>query len=388
MKRGVAKLLLLGFFLVLSDLLLGQAAKLLVPVQDHIQLLEQERSYRVDSDLYHHGLVANVATTGGWGPRQHPIHTNSLGFKDASVREVPLHTTGPRVVVIGDSFTEGIGVAYPDTFVGRIDAQLRPAGIDVLNAAVASYSPTIYYRKTRHLLEDAGLRFDELVVFIDISDIQDEALYYELDAKGNVVDRPQSPVHQAPTLDRIEQVPARPLRAVLKQNSIILRVADRLKDRLFPKPENADAPALVEGFMAGDPRGSWTVDDTAYEEFGRDGLEAARASMDALLALVREHDIGLSVVVYPWPDQILARDDGERHAAFWSAWCAENELPFVDLFPLFLNGEDPVATLRQYYIPGDIHWNEAGHARVATAFLDQFPTGVPVLGQDEASPAR
>jgi hypothetical protein len=140
--------------------------------------------------------------------------------------------------------------------------------------------------------------------------------------------------------------------------------------------------------MAGDPRGTWTLDDAVYEEFGRDGLEAGRRSMDALLALLREHGIALGVAVHPWPDQVLAGDAGERQVGFWRDWCAENEVPFLDLFPLFVNGEDPVATLQQYYIPGDVHWNEAGHERVAAAFLDRFPDGIPVWGQDEVGPSR
>ena len=56
---------------------------------------------------------------------------------------------------------------------------------EVLNAGVGSYSPIIYWRKIKYLIEDVGLRFDEVVVYIDISDAQDEASYYELSDDGN-----------------------------------------------------------------------------------------------------------------------------------------------------------------------------------------------------------
>jgi hypothetical protein len=45
-------------------------------------------------------------------------------------------------------------------------------------------------RKIQHLIEDVGLDFDE-VVFLDVSDIEDEASHHALDAAGRVVD--QSP---------------------------------------------------------------------------------------------------------------------------------------------------------------------------------------------------
>src|SRR5262249_42014195 len=105
--------------------------------------------------------------------------TNSLGFKDAAVRNVPLTTATRRVVVIGDSFTEGLGVPFEETFAGLLAeaGQRRAEKTEFLNAAVASYSPTIYYRKVKLLL-DSGLKFDEVLVLPDLSDVQDEASSY------------------------------------------------------------------------------------------------------------------------------------------------------------------------------------------------------------------
>ena len=83
---------------------------------------------------------------------------------------------------IGDSVTEGIFLNYEDTFVGLIDKYFEKKNIQVLNAGVATYSPSIYFAKINYFLEQ-GLKFDELVVFIDISDIVDEAIWYDLDLK-------------------------------------------------------------------------------------------------------------------------------------------------------------------------------------------------------------
>ena len=46
-----------------------------------------------------------------------------------------------------------------------------------------SYSPSIYYEKLNYFL-DLGLRFDEAIVYIDLSDIQDEAVNYSYDEHG------------------------------------------------------------------------------------------------------------------------------------------------------------------------------------------------------------
>ena len=80
---------------------------------------------------------------------------------------------------MGDSFTEGIGVPFDQTFAGLLyrDGLESVDKAEFLNAAVAGYSPVIYYRKIQHLLE-SGLRFDEVVVFPDQSDVADEATHF------------------------------------------------------------------------------------------------------------------------------------------------------------------------------------------------------------------
>jgi hypothetical protein len=42
---------------------------------------------------------------------------------------------------------------------------------------------------------------------------------------------------------------------------------------------------------------------------------------------------------------------------------------------------DPRQVVASQFIPGDIHWNEAGHAVIAQAFLDHLAArgGVPTI---------
>ena len=78
--------------------------------------------------------------------------------------------------------------------------QKRSEKIEFLNAGVISYSPTIYYNKIRYLL-DAGLKFDEVVVLSDLSDVQDEAIAYfcidELANSGGIA--PSLPTPRPPS---------------------------------------------------------------------------------------------------------------------------------------------------------------------------------------------
>lgn len=311
-------------------------------------------AFRVRSPIYHHGFEPGVSVDDErWGPLVASYRIDSLGFRDRAVREVPLRSPAWRALVIGDSFTEGIGVAYEDTFAGLAAAALAPSGIEVLNAGAASFSPIIYLRRVRNLIEDVGLRFDHLVVFVDIGDIQDEVTY-AFDEQGNVVSREARRLRE----ERANRVHGRPfflrslaLRRFLDRHTLLL----------------ARGYDLADGLLTRGPRRAalWTVDPQAFEEYGREGLERARAHMDALADLLARRGIGLTVAVYPWPDHVLLGDRDSRQSSFWRSWAAGRQAGFLDYFPLFVGTGDAKDTVRREFIPGDIHWNAAGHRVIA-----------------------
>jgi lysophospholipase L1-like esterase len=281
-----------------------------------------ERPYRKSVSPYHHGLAENVNLMGQWGSIQYPVRTNSLGFRDAEVRTIPLRAAGPRVVLIGDSFTEGLGVPYADTYAGLLDHCLGRSGLQVLNAGVMSYSPSIYYRKLKYLLEDIRLQIDYVVVAIDISDIRDEAERYQLDSLGNVVDRPSQ---------------AR--RSLLKENSLLLHVAVLVRDAA--RARWADPARYTD----------WTGDSRAYDEHGAKGLALAAARMDQLLSILRERHIGVAVIVYPYPNEILRNDSNSVQVRFWGNWTATRGVPFFNLFPVFMRSSPAAAVLAKRLHP-------------------------------------
>jgi hypothetical protein len=140
---------------------------------------EKERLARVADPIYDHGFVANFDGYPTWHGVRYRLMTNNLRFKDGSVRDVPLKPSSRRILLIGDSFTEGIGMSFEDSFAGLLyrAGQDRKEKIEFLNAGVVSYSPSIYYKKIAYLLQ-MGLQFDEVVLFSDPSDVTDEAKTY------------------------------------------------------------------------------------------------------------------------------------------------------------------------------------------------------------------
>jgi hypothetical protein len=139
----------------------------------------EARSPRISNPVYDHGLVAYFNGYEIWKDLPYSLITNNLGFKDASVRKVLLKPNSRRILLMGDSFTEAVGIDFEDSFAGLLfrAGQARPEKVEFLNAGVVSYSPSVYYKKTKYLIE-SGLQFDEVVLFSDLTDVTDEATSY------------------------------------------------------------------------------------------------------------------------------------------------------------------------------------------------------------------
>lgn len=351
MSAGRALVLGLAIWLML-DVGVAQVAKRLVPTWD---VQAGERRYRVTSPKYHHGLVPNVRLTAYWGGIPYPYATNSLGFRDAAPRTVPLDGGTPRLLLLGDSFTEGLGVAYEQTFVGVLAERLRGRGIEVLNAAVSSYSPSIHARKLAYLLDETHLMVSAVVVFVDLSDAYDEVVRYRTEPGGGVAD--------ALPPDRWR---ARAVR-LAKNNSLLLHVVAMFKAGYDRHQGLAGAPQ--RGLDR--PQSRWTSDSAAFRSYAAEGLRRGAAELDRLIQVARAHDLPVALVVYPWPDQIAHGERGPVHVEFWRDWAASRQILFLDLFPSFVDPSMGDRAIADYYIPYDVHWNAAGHRRVADALLRQ-----------------
>jgi hypothetical protein len=359
-----------------------------------------ERQYRVESAVYDHDLAPRFDGVAWWGPIRYHIRTNSLGFKDAATRAVPLETGRRRLLLLGDSFTEGLGLDYDDSYAGLIAKRAETDGAEVLNAAVTSYSPAIYYAKARYLLEDVGLRVTDLVVFIDISDIEDEARFYDLHADGRVTRMRDNQPGRGPEYGDtsnngdFQAVPAAlPLNGhrtppaaassashaaqgdtesridlFLKRHSILVRAFDVAGESL-----RGEAAPATGGFPQANPlRPYWTIDDAAFQDFGRTGLTLAARHMDRLAELARRHGITLTVAVYPWPEQLRYDSANSIQVVFWRTWAQHRGARFVDLFAPLFGAGDPQSTIRAAYISGDVHFNKTGSRDVAASFIRAY----------------
>ncbi len=325
---------------------------------------------RIESPYFNHTLNTNYNGTDSWTAGEYPLITNSLGFKDSVVRDISSSTDKHRIVFIGDSFTEGIGIPYDKTFVGLIASKLDPKGNEVLNAGVVSYSPYIYYLKIKYLI-DHGFKFNELIVFIDISDTQDEITYQNW--------LPSNPSRLKIKFDNILKntdffLEHHSLIYLHGVRPIIFGVQTKRLRTLF-LGANADGEEISQKDKKYlDDRGRWTFDDEVYKDWGKKGLDLGEKHMNDLYELCSDNNIKLSIAVYPWPDQILNNDIDSRQVSTWQKFTKDRGLNLYNLFPIFINtGINNSKVVEKYFLPhNDVHWNASGHKIIADEWLRQY----------------
>lgn len=323
---------------------------------------ENERSVRIANPIYDHGFAANFDGHGIWGDLRYPLTTNNLGFKDATVRDVPLKSDSRRILLIGDSFTEAIGLNFEDSFAGQLyrAGQQRSERIEFLNAGVASYSPIIYFKKIKSLLEH-GLQFDEVVVFSDSSDVNDEATtYFCIDdnpiyrahctsAEGSMQAATTGSSRRDFLVDRF--VVTNRIRVFI-QRAIFIRNGN--------KRRKMDGYEHSIGWTLPGPSPSLAKDN---EPLGVDGgIARSLQNMRALYDLLAPRNIPLTIVVYPWPHQIAQGDRDSRQIDLWREFCHGRCKAFINLYPpFFAAAEANKDWYEQLFILGDFHFSAAGN---------------------------
>lgn len=315
---------------------------------------------RVPHLVYHHDLSKNYRVIDSWGKTNYMLCTDENGFK-ISCNASHKSLKNFDVAFIGDSFTEGIGLEYEETFMGQISMS-RPE-LKIANLGVSSYSPSIYFSKVNFLLEH-GITFKELVVYVDVSDIQDEAVSYEI-SDGVVISK-LSTVKSFPFYLSIKK---------LARWSFPLTYLG-LHNLKTPSVPLQMEPAVAGHLMADYQRSAWTYNPSSigYGQGGvKGGVEQSLRAMTKLSELLRDKGIDLSVGVYPWPAQLLYDTAQSEQVRIWEDFCRTRCVRFYNSFESFFALKDKISankTIELYFIPGDVHHTRQGAEVIANDYLN------------------
>ena len=374
---------------------------------------QKRKSIRIKHPVYHHTFKPMISIDDFYGPMKYQLITNSLGFKDKIRRNVKKKISKKRILFIGDSFTEGVGLKYEDTFVGLVHSKINK-DFDVLNAGRSSYCPYLSFLKIKDLVAEKNYVINEIFVFIDVSDAQDELFrYFKLKVKNNLI--PDTTRYNQNKYrnylnnslialeDKLKDISMdssnksidlsiyRLKRILEKKTTIIYPVLNYIYDRYlfgennkvintkyqkvidYYKEINKKSPyqgdfyhvASIPYYRDGEV---WTTDSTLYEEWGKQGLDESMKYMDSIKVFCDSRKIKMNIGIYPYANELLFMPSQSYHEKYWIEYADQNNISLFNIYDDFrqrLKGKEKKIFIKENYIVNDVHFNFAGNVKIA-----------------------
>lgn len=290
---------------------------------------------------------------------------NEHGFRDRSGRSVEGKPVGGRVVILGDSFSEGYGVEFDDTYA-QVMARALPEA-EVWNLARMGASPMFYVFMAREWLPK--LNPEVFIVQIFDNDLYENSFRrLELDAAGRFGALPESLRPRSGWLSSLDlALPAAVSRAVksLRGKSPprrFIRVGASVSAAsLIAPPED---PAVSKAF---DFHGA--SDLSPYKDVLDRQIAILGQLADEVGALKGADGRKIEMILIYAPHRRAFRDSrvaedvmaANPHSKALREFCKSRGLKYVDTTSVVSRAErDPL----EAYFEKDLHWNRVGHAWV------------------------
>ena len=346
--------------------------------------LYNNRAHRIKSFYYHHDLRPMASFYDHWGYEKYKIYTNNLGFKDSSNREVKFKKK--NILFIGDSFTEGVGVKYEDTYVGLIERNLKTKSndIEVLNAGVQSYSTSIYLSKLYHLLERKKLPITDVVVVISGGDIFDDHYKYldlnddfilnHVDQKNKYIIKiinffkSNTLTYQLITIITPPKVIPERIKSIFSKKDLDTNYNQKEKNLLSISNDEIDQLEFLNHKDY-----AYLYSSIEFNKWGKKAIDKSMSNLKEIIKITAKKNINLNIF-YLYEPVLLLRKPNQIQFDYLINSFKELEKENVNvnfiknIYKEYKNSYDAYKNL--FFIK-DIHWNKRGNAKVAKEILNK-----------------
>jgi hypothetical protein len=374
------KTIIFIFIFILSDIVFFA----LIPSEIKSKLYNN-RAHRIKSYYYHHDLRPMASFYDHWGYERYKIYTNSLGFKDEFNRKVKFKNK--NILFIGDSFTEGVGVRYEDTYVGLIDKHLKKndKNVEILNAGVQSYSTSIYLSKIYHLIERKKLPITDIVIMISGGDFYDDNFKYlelnedyvlnHIDQKNKImikiINFYKSNTLTYQFLSRITPPKVIPqlIKSIFESNKTKTNYDEKEKELLSIRNNEIDQ---IQFFNSSHYAYLYSIEE--FDLWGKKAIDKSLYNLKQIIELTEKNEINLNIFYLYEPVIFLKKPNKKQFDYLINS--LENlkktnvNVNFIrDVYKEF---ENPYEAYKSLFFIGDIHWNKKGNKKVSEEILNKI----------------
>ena len=349
----VLKIISITFIIVLAiDFFIGE--KILNIIDPYLKETEfYDKRANIWHKKFHHTFKENVDMKSVGFGEINRFCTNGYGFKsNCNFKKGNFFNFG----FLGDSFTEGIGLNHRDTFVGIFE---NISGLDVANMGASSYSPKVHLAKINYFLKK-NLKFEHVILFLDISDYYDEA-YYQFDSDKYSV------IHNKRDQRRIWLRENFPLTNfymyVLKKTGEKPEIKGKESDQII-----FDKSAKRKTFWLNKNIETAKINGKSIKKIH----EETKYYVEQIYNILKERNIKFSLAIYPWPQNLYNTQNNSFYRNEWKNFCISKCEYFFDFFKEFekkLKNDTFENIYKKYYFWGDVHFNKSGNQLIGKKLI-------------------
>ncbi len=323
--------------------------------------------YSQDDNVLHHRFKPNAVGRYKTTEFDTDYQINSLGLRDKEYSlQKPANTF--RILMVGDSFTEGDGVFSHETFSKRLEEKLQQVGkkFEVINAGVGSYSSLLEFL----YLKNYGLQLqpDLVILNFDLSDVHDDITY----TKTARFDENGVPVGVSPSGEP-EGLLKGPIAVVKDWFKDNMRLYNFIRIRITPQLELMKRQGNFSGDIRHDKyallRASYIDADSNWS--------LTHKYLLLTRDLLKDHGVDFWMTVYPYGLQVHAKE-WKAGRDYWQfrqdtvystmpqetleRWAVSNGIRCVNFSPDFRELSKTVFPL---FLDNNGHFRAAGHQLIA-----------------------
>jgi len=339
------------------------------------------RAHRIKSFYYHHDFRKNAYFFDQWGYEKYQVFTNNLGFKDHSNREITFKDK--NILFIGDSFTEGVGLKFEDTYVGLISKKLNDNKTQVLNAGVQSYSPKIYFAKLYDIIHRNEYPITHVIVMISGGDIYDDYYKYkEVNDKNillhddfqnkyiiEIINFFKSHTFLYQLITRI--TPPKVIPELISSLFQKKKEFTNYSDKEFELKKMKEEEIFKFKFLQ-NPDYEYLFNDEKFLSWGKEGIINSSKYINKIALMLKQKNIKLDVL-YAQDAPLLLINPIEKNLNFLLETIKDSTVNYSGKFHYIkdftLSYPDAIEAYKNLYFIGDHHYNKKGNQEVAKEIL-------------------
>ena len=281
--------------------------------------------------------------------------TDELGLRVGN--KSPLKTKdNENIFIFGDSFTYGVGLEYEKTFVGLIEKKIKNQNI--FNFGVGSYSPSVYLYNLKKKLKE-GVVPDKIILFLDLTDVLDEASRWDYNDELNIVKLKTNEVYKR-SLEK-EKFLKRNFKVSTNLFSYLnfhLRTfRDKVKIKI--KDERKIKTSIQGSFTYTEPelldKRFWKSDTLSL------GIAKLENRLNKISNISKKVNSDFYIVIYPWAETLEFGQEKFNWSEFTKKMCIKIDCKVIDAIPEFqLYKDQNTNWSNELYFLNDEHFNKKG----------------------------